>query len=124
MTDDELLALVQTRSPEELTVEEAAQLRQRLTESEQLRTALFETLQMESYLAAALGPIDLKPEQIVARAAHVRDGQLKACTWIAAGLGCALFLALSYGVFKAALNLGGPTAVKAPQQKPEEASHS
>lgn len=111
MTDDELLALVQIKSPEELTVEETDQLRQRLRESESLRTALFETLQMESYLAAALGPVDLKPEQIVARANRARNEQSKSWTWIAGGLGCLILLVLGFGIFRAALNMGsGPVA--------------
>lgn len=124
MTDDELLALVQTKSPEELTEEETAQLRQRLRESESLRTALFETLQMESYLAAALGPIDLRSEQIIARAGQAREQQSRSWTWIAGGLGCLLLLILGFGIFRAALNLGDTPIAEAPQPKPEEVKPS
>src|SRR5690349_6551309 len=116
MTDDELLALVQTKSPEELTVEETTQLRQRLRESETLRTALFETLQMEAYLAAALGPVDLKPEQIIARAAQSRNEQSKSWTWIAGGLGCLILLVLGFGIFRAALDLGSKPVATLPEQ--------
>jgi len=119
MTDDELLALVQTKSPDELTVEEIAQLRQRLAESEPLRTALFETLQMEAYLSAALGPVDIKPEQIIARAAQARNEQFKSWTWIAGGLGCLILLVLSFGIFRAALDLGHKPMAALPEPSPE-----
>lgn len=121
MTDDELLALVQTKSPEELTVEETTQLRQRLRESESLRTALFETLQMEAYLSAALGPVDLKPEQIVARANQARNEQSKSWTWIIGGLGCLVLLVLGFGVFRAALNLGSAPIAAVPDLPPKPA---
>jgi outer membrane protein assembly factor BamB len=103
MTDAELLELVQSKSPEELTPAETALLRRRLSESEELRTALFETLQMEAYLAAALGPVDLKPEQIVARAAQVRDDQLKWWMWAVAGAGCILLVLFGYGILRSVL---------------------
>jgi outer membrane protein assembly factor BamB len=119
MTDDELVALVQSKSPEELTADETRELRQHLAESETLRTALFETLQMESYLAAALGPIDVKSDQIIARASQYQDSQSKAWTWIAAGLGCVVFLILSAGVFRAALNMGTQPLAEKPAVNPD-----
>lgn len=117
MTDDELLSLVQSKSPEELTADEAIELRKRLAESEALRTTLFQTLQMEAYLSAALGPIDIKPEQIIARAGQTRQEQLKSWTWIAAGLGCIVFLILGFGIFRAALNLNGKPLAEVPKQE-------
>jgi len=120
MTDDELLALVQSKSPEELTPQEVAQLRNRLAESEELRTALFETLQMESYLATVLGPVQLKPEQIVARAQQYRDDRIKTWTWVVAGLGCAAFIVLSIGALRSALNLGNSSVATLPQKEAEE----
>ena len=61
-TDQDLLRLLESKSPEELTVAELHWLRQRLRHSESLRQTLFEQLQMETYLATALGRINLTPE--------------------------------------------------------------
>ena len=51
MTDDELVELVETRAPEELTPAEMDELRQRLPYSPRLQQALHDRLEMERYLA-------------------------------------------------------------------------
>jgi outer membrane protein assembly factor BamB len=66
LSDEQLIALVQSKSPHDLSPEEIRQLRIRLRDSESLRTALLHTLQMESYLAQALGPEPVDPKAIVA----------------------------------------------------------
>ena len=120
MTDDELLVLVQEKTPEELTAEEIGELRRRLVESEELRTALFETLQMEAYLAAALGPVQLRPEKIVAAADQLRDEGRQTWLWIGTTLGCLAFLALGWGVLRSAWLLSTPTMATR-ESKPEVA---
>lgn len=68
MTDQELLALVQAKTPDELSLEEIDLLRTRLAESTELREALFGQMQMEAYLAEALGRVNFTPQEIIARA--------------------------------------------------------
>jgi outer membrane protein assembly factor BamB len=68
LNDVELLKLLEEKTPEELTLQELDFLKQRLADSVPLREALLGRLQMEAYLAAALGRIQLSPELIVARA--------------------------------------------------------
>lgn len=67
MTDAKLIELVEQKTPDELTSEEIELLRSRLAESPELRELLVGQLQMETYLTAALGRINLTPQQIVAR---------------------------------------------------------
>src|SRR5262245_7237042 len=76
MTDQELLALVQAKTPDELSFEETDLLRTRLAESEDLREALFGQMQMEGYLAEALGRVHFTPQDILARA-HADQGRLQ-----------------------------------------------
>src|SRR5689334_709656 len=51
MTDAELIELVRTRAPQELTPAEAAELRERLKESPELRQAVAERPEVERHLA-------------------------------------------------------------------------
>ena len=68
MTDQELLAALAEKTPDELSEQEIACLRQRLAESTELREVLFSQVQMESYLAAALGRVNFQAEDLVQRA--------------------------------------------------------
>ncbi|MFN0018149.1 MAG: PQQ-binding-like beta-propeller repeat protein [Pirellulaceae bacterium] len=76
MTDQELLTLVQDKTPEELSLEEIDLLRARLAESSELREALFGQMQMEAYLAEALGRVHVSPQEIIARA-HQTQGRFQ-----------------------------------------------
>ncbi len=76
MTDQELLALVQAKNPDELSLEEIDLLRTRLAESTELREALFGQMQMEAYLAEALGRVSFTPQEIIARA-HATQGRFQ-----------------------------------------------
>ncbi len=76
MTDQELLALVQAKTPDELSLEEIDLLRARLAESTELREALFGQMQMEGYLAEALGRVQFTPQEIIARA-HADPGRFQ-----------------------------------------------
>lgn len=93
MSDQELIDLLMQKAPEELTLAELAALKTRLLESPRLREVLFDQLQMETYLAAALSRVEITPEQILARAKAAPAGML--WTWwgaatlvlLAAGIG-------------------------------------
>lgn len=67
MTDAELIQLLQDKSPEELSLDEIRLLKARLSESDELRSALFEQLEMEQYLSEALGRIEISPDKIANR---------------------------------------------------------
>ena len=68
MTDAELIELVQTKTPPELTEAEVAALGERMKQSPTLRQVLAEHLEMDRYLADALGHVRISPEQVLARA--------------------------------------------------------
>ena len=66
MNDTQLIQLLQDKTPEELTVDEIQLLRNRLAESDELRQQLFQQLEMEEYLAAALGRMNVSVDAITA----------------------------------------------------------
>jgi outer membrane protein assembly factor BamB len=70
MTDEQLIELIETKPPEDLSAFEIDQLRRRLAESPLLRAALSTRLEMEQYLAAALGRVDVSVDDILARAGN------------------------------------------------------
>ncbi len=70
MTDEQLLDLIETKTPEELTLAEIDQLRQRLSESPMLRAAMSVRIEMEQYLAAALGRVNVSVDEIMNRAGN------------------------------------------------------
>ena len=74
MTDQELLAALAEKTPDELSEEEISYLRRRLSESSELREALLSQVQMESYLAAALGRVNFSTADIVRRAEQHSPG--------------------------------------------------
>jgi hypothetical protein len=55
MTNEQLIALVEQTSPDELTPAQVGQLRQRLRESPELQAGLRRRVDLETYLAEALG---------------------------------------------------------------------
>jgi len=64
MKDDQLIQLLQEKTPEELSLEEISLLQRRLAESEELRVTLFEQLEMEQYLAEALGRVEVSLDEV------------------------------------------------------------
>jgi outer membrane protein assembly factor BamB len=89
MTDAELIELVQTKTPPELTSDEVSALGERLKESPALQQALGEHLEMERYLADVLGGVRISPEQILARAdpsTAVRQRMRRLRRWVALSL--------------------------------------
>ena len=88
MTDQELLAILAEKTPDELTEGEIHLLRQRLLESAELRDALLGQLQMDTYLATALARINFSPHDILLRA----QGQDRSPYSIAAYIGIPLVI--------------------------------
>src|SRR5690606_32193222 len=68
MSDDELIRLVESKAPEELTLEELELLRARLAESPELQQALASSMRMSQYLSDYLGGSRIKADDILARA--------------------------------------------------------
>ena len=135
MTDAELIELVQTRTPAELTETEIAALRERLPASAELRQALAEHLEMERYLADHLAKVAISPDQVLARAnlgGAAALARRRVRRWVA------LVLTLGIAVVGAAVwhfsrtegetNSNGPVVVVAPTPaqpgKTTEASRS
>jgi len=73
MTDDELIELIESKTPEELSVDEIDELRLRLPVSAKLQDALAGRLEMEQYLTNVLGEIQLDVDKILARASQEPD---------------------------------------------------
>ena len=68
MTDEQLIELVQSKTPEELNLEELEALQQGLRQSAALREALLDRLHLEQYLGDALGRIEVSVDHILERA--------------------------------------------------------
>lgn len=83
LTDDQLIELLEQKTPDELTLEEIELLRSRLNESPALRDVLLTQLHMETYLTTALSRIELSPQAIVARAEQHRQGSFGTITLLA-----------------------------------------
>ncbi|HZL91067.1 MAG TPA: PQQ-binding-like beta-propeller repeat protein [Pirellulaceae bacterium] len=96
MTDQELLAVLAEKTPDELTEAEIDLLRRRLTESAELREALLSQVQMETYLAAALARVNFSTQDILDRAQQHRQS---AAGPAAALLGITLTLLALVGMF-------------------------
>jgi outer membrane protein assembly factor BamB len=75
MTDQELLAVLAEKAPDELTEAEIDLLRRRLTESAELREALLSQVQMETYLASALARVNFSTQDILERARQHQQPQ-------------------------------------------------
>jgi hypothetical protein len=72
MTDDELRALIQEKSPADLTPEECAALRAAIRKSPDLLREVADRIQIEEYLAQALGRPQVSVERVLARLAARR----------------------------------------------------
>jgi len=68
MTDHELIELIQHKTPEELTLEELELLQQRIKAAPELREALAEQIELDQYLADAMGRHNVPVDQIVSMA--------------------------------------------------------
>jgi outer membrane protein assembly factor BamB len=127
MTDVELIELVETKTPQELTAAEVRALRERLPQSPALQLSLAEHLEMERYLGDCLGGVRISPEAILARAGHGR----RLRRWVALSLllGAGLAAGLTWYLVGAASrgNADGETVVVAapsqPTHQPQSAGH-
>ncbi|HEX3998234.1 MAG TPA: PQQ-binding-like beta-propeller repeat protein [Pirellulales bacterium] len=68
MTDKELIALVESKLPQELSVEELELIARRLRESPAVRDALAGQLELNEYLAVVISPVELSAESVLSRA--------------------------------------------------------
>ena len=59
MTDKELIALVESKLPQELSLEEVETIHRRLRESPAVRDALAGQLELNEYLATVISPVEL-----------------------------------------------------------------
>lgn len=111
MTDAELIELVETRIPQELTAAEVAELGQRLKESPALQQALAERLEMERYLADALGRVSVSPDKVLERASQTTTVPSVGRGWRpAVALSLLLGVALAVGLTWRLLGPGGDGA--------------
>jgi outer membrane protein assembly factor BamB len=110
MTDAELIALIEQKTPDELTPEEIEHLRSRLADSPELREHLIGQLQMETYLVAALSRANITPEQIVARVQKAPETGSAGVLIVLAVLICLPLVTLVGAVVMNALRGDGPVA--------------
>lgn len=102
MTDLELLDLIHTKSPDELSVEEIELLRKGIAASPELRREVAERVEMEQYLHHALGRVNLSVDDIITRADQRTAGPasvmsqlgLVACALVGCAIGAAVILAI------------------------------
>ncbi|MBA4030339.1 MAG: hypothetical protein C0478_05525 [Planctomyces sp.] len=88
-SDQDLLQLVQEKSPEEFTPQEIDLLRRRLPFSPELQVALGENLALQEALSTHYSAVDLSVEKILLRAANKRQvaaGQSVRRLWTLVGL--------------------------------------
>ena len=81
MTDEELLQLVDTKSPGELSLDEIQVLRTRLAESAELRTAFSSRLRLQTFLAEVLARIDLAPDDVLRVSSQERHADSRGAMW-------------------------------------------
>jgi outer membrane protein assembly factor BamB len=81
MTDEELLQLVDNKSPGELSLDEIQTLRTRLAESAELRTAFSSRLRLQTFLAEVLARIDLAPDDVLRTNSHERQPVSRGAMW-------------------------------------------
>lgn len=96
MTDAELIQLLDTKLPQELTPREVTQVRARLQNSPELQKALRDRLLIDESLNNVLGEIQLVPEVILARKSS-RGGSLVP-RWLLWGVALLLVAAAGWGV--------------------------
>ncbi|MCA9067316.1 MAG: hypothetical protein KDA84_00225, partial [Planctomycetaceae bacterium] len=98
LTDSELIQLVQSKLPEELTHAEIRQLHARLRDSSELKAVMLEQLQLETYLNSALSEINLSVDEIVRRASILEQQQSKSRWPLWTGL-AGLLMLVGLGVY-------------------------
>ena len=83
MTDKEIIALVDSKLPQELTLEEIDLVRQRMRASPTVRRALAAQLELDQYLSGLIGKVDLSPDAVFAGAGRSgRFGKGSIFSWL------------------------------------------
>ena len=119
-TDQELIELVEQKTPDELTLEEIEHLQRRLAESPVLREKLYEQLQMEQYLADVLGRSQVSIDSIMSEVAQ-RRSRRRRLLWM--GFGACLLVAASVWFATRPHDPAGPIAAGPPDdESPEDQS--
>ena len=98
MTGDELRALIQEKAPADLTPEECRLLREAVRTSPELLREIADRIQIEEYLAHALGRPQVSVEQVLARVAARRARAIGVRTKYGI-LVCAVVAGLLSGLF-------------------------
>lgn len=78
MTEQELIELVNQKTPDELSVEEMEQIREGISSSHMLREALAESLKVETGLNESLGKIEVSVDKILLAAGAAGAGAMLA----------------------------------------------
>ncbi|HEV3415534.1 MAG TPA: hypothetical protein VG056_01920, partial [Pirellulales bacterium] len=83
MTDNEIISLVESKLPQELSLEEIDLIRRRMRASPTVRRALAAQLELDQYLAGLIGKIDLSPDAIFSSAGRSsRFGKPSILSWL------------------------------------------
>lgn len=114
LTDEQLVELVQTKSPADLTEGEVEQLRERVRESVELRTELIDHLHMESYLHAALGEFRVSIDELAERVEAAKRDRSRRTTFYGVGMGLLMLLLIVGGIgYVRSLDDGEPPEIVA-----------
>lgn len=115
MTDAELIKLLESKLPQELTAAEVALVRARLQSSPGVQKALRDRLLIDESLNQVLGEIHLEPEVILARKSSASSSSVP--RWIPWGIALLMVAAAGWGLKELLLPHGWPGAVA--QQDPD-----
>ncbi len=110
MNDQELLEILEQKAPRDLTIEEINLLKERVPQSEELRQAIEQHVQLEECLIEALGRIDVKVDEILDRARDQKKGGIGTAYWL---LLLFLLIAVGSGTYVA---MGGPGSEQVKKQ--------
>ncbi|MCG8583274.1 MAG: DUF1349 domain-containing protein, partial [Pirellulales bacterium] len=111
-TDQQLIELLEQKTPDELTLEEIEHLHRQLTTSAELRLALRDQLRFEQSLADALGRVNVSVDSIFEQAKRQR-----ARNWRFAWLGMFACVAVGLGIWYQLYGQGmAPPVAKAPAE--------
>src|SRR5687767_9410512 len=110
MTDSELIQLLETKLPQELTAAEVALVRSRLPNSPGLQKALRDRLLIDESLNQVLGEVHLEPEVILARKQTASRG-LASTRWLLWGIALLLVAVTGWGLKTMLLPEGWPGAL-------------
>jgi outer membrane protein assembly factor BamB len=94
MTDKELIALIESKLPQELSLEEMEMLHRRLRESPGVREAFVGQLELSEYLATVICPVELSADAILVNAGRSGRFRRRSAWSLFAATVCLLMVAL------------------------------